>query len=338
MITLKDIAREAGVSVMTVSNVINEKNSKVSKKTIERVQKIISDLHYTPNLSARALAKNESRLIAVFVSTFISHENVFKDPYLSELFGVIEGIVRANGYFVIIQTVENLQSAYNLLQNWHTDGAIFISPQPYENMSFLTTHCSCPIVFIDSYNHKNEDFLTVEINDYKGAYLATKYLIDNGFKKIGFGGYVDENPSVIKERFKGFKKAMEEAGLADGITSVQTLTDYDDGLNIAKQIADGVYDINAIFATADLFALGLIAGLKQHNINVPQDFSIVGFDNLSICRLVSPALTTISQNIPNKAKIATELLFKSIRGELIENHHPVCDVELIERETVKKLS
>lgn len=337
MLTLKDIAKEAGVSVMTVSNVINGKKSKVSKETIEKVQKIIKAMNYTPNLNARSLAKKESRLIAVFVSTFISSENVFKDPYLSELFGVIEGLIRTSGYFAIIQTVEDLQTAYNLLQNWQTDGAIFISPQPAENMEFLTQNCNCPIVFIDSSNSESNDYMTIEINDFKGGYIATKYLIDNGHKKIAFAGYLDEKDSVMKERYNGYKKAMEDFGLGKFITHIQTSTRYEDGLSVAVDVTKKKYDVTAVFSSADLFAFGLVEGLTRNGWKVPKDLSVVGFDNLSLCEFVNPKLTTVSQNIPRKGTAAVEQLLKLIHKEEIAERKIICDVELEVRETVRKI-
>lgn len=337
MLTLKDIAREAGVSVMTVSNVINGKNSKVSKETIDRVQKIIKDLHYTPNLNARSLAKRESRLIAVFVSTYVSAENVFKDPYVSDLFGEIESAIRENDYYTIIQSVDEPQTAINLLQNWQADGAIFLSNQSAENMKFLAEFCQCPVVFIDSTNNESCDYLTVEIDDKKGGYVATKYLIESGHKKIGFAGFLDEKDSVIKERFKGYVQAMEEAGLQKFVNHIQTATGYDNGLEWGKSLAKKKLDVTAVFATADLFALGLVEGAKQNGLTVPKNLSVVGFDNLSLCRYVSPRLTTISQDISHKGRASVDLLLKAIRKEEITDRRIICDVALEEYQTVRKV-
>ncbi|EID85619.1 Transcriptional regulator [Treponema sp. JC4] len=337
MLTLKDIAKEAGVSVMTVSNVINGKKSKVSKQTIERVQKIIRDLHYTPNLNARSLAKHESRLIAVFVSSYVSQENLFKDPYVSDLFGEIEAAIHESGYYTIIQTVEEPQHAINLLQNWQADGAIFLSNQSADNMKFYSEYCQCPLVFIDSTNNKKNDYLTIEIDDRKGGYIATKYLIENGHKKIAFAGFLDEKESVIKERYKGYVKAMEEAGYKKFINQLQTATTYEEGIKRGIEIASRKIDATAVFATADLFALGLIEGAKQKGLAVPKNLSVVGFDNLSLCNYVSPRLTTVSQDISHKGRSAVELLLKAIKKEEIENRRVICDVELEICQTVRKI-
>ena len=334
MLTLKDIAKEAGVSVMTVSNVINGKKSKVSKETIERVQKIIKDMHYTPNLNARSLAKRESHLIAVFVTTYISSENVFKDPYVSDLFGEIESAIHEKGYYTIIQTVDEPQTALNLLQNWQADGAIFLSNQNLESMKFLNEYCQCPVVFIDSMNNEENDYLTVEIDDKKGGYIATKYLIENGHKKIGFAGFLDEKESVIKERFKGYVQAMEEAGLTKFVNHIQTATTYEEGLKWGKKAAKRKVDVTAVFAAADLFALGVVEGAKENGLNVPKNLSVVGFDNLSMCNYISPRLTTVSQDIAHKGRSAVELLLKAIKKEEISKKRIVCDVKLEEFQTV----
>ena len=109
MITLQEIADKAGVSRMTVSNVINGKYEKVSKQKKELIEEIIKQYHYVPNLSARSLAKHRSKMIAILVNTFVLDYNIFADPYISSLFGEIETAVRAAGYYTIVQTVDNMQ-------------------------------------------------------------------------------------------------------------------------------------------------------------------------------------------------------------------------------------
>ena len=182
MSTLKKIAEEAGVSIMTVSNVINGNHSKVSAKTIQKVNEIIRKYNYSPNLNARSLLKKSSRLIAVFFNTYSDSQNYFEDPYLSRLFGELESSLRMAGYFTIIRSIKKNENPAFILQSWNVDGAIFLNQQTKEMVSEIKSSSKCPLVFIDTYPSKGTDSLSVCTNDFKGGYIATKYLIEEGHK------------------------------------------------------------------------------------------------------------------------------------------------------------
>lgn len=338
MITLKEIAKEAGVSSMTVSNVINGNHGKVSAEKIKIVQDIIKKYNYVPNMSARSLAKRSSKMIAILVDTYYEQENVFKDPYLSELFGSIECFIRSSGYFAIIQSVSSIQNATNLLQNWKVDGAIFLSPQNQEDMQQLTKLTNCPMVFMDSYNNTDSSLLTVGVDDYKGGYIATKYLISNGHSKIGFAGCYSEQNSIVSHRYHGYLDALKEFNLPyyDSYL-INTFTRYEDGLAIGRDLANKKYDLTAVFATADLLALGIIKGCSLNGYIVPNDLSVIGFDNIELCSLTTPALTTISQNVHRKADAAVKLLINTIEQKEVKETSVTCDVELMIRQTVQYL-
>lgn len=338
MATLKEIAKEAGVSIMTVSNVINGNHSKVSAETIHSIQKIIKKHNYSPNLNARSLAKKSSRIIAVFVNTYTPNENVFKDPYLSELFGEIECFIRSHEYYPIIQSVTDIKHAFTLLQNWNADGAVFLSPQREEDMQQLIECSSCPIVFIDSYNKNRPDALIVGIDDYKGGYIAAKYLIANGHKKIGFAGSYSENNSIVSHRYHGFMDALQECGIPpENSCLINTFTNYEYGMTLGRELANHAYDVTAVFAAADMLALGIVEGARLNGYMVPNDLSVIGFDNLTLCSLVTPKLTTVSQNVYHKAKASIDLLTSAIEGKEITETKITCDVQLEIRQTVQKI-
>lgn len=339
MVTIKEIAKEAGVSIMTVSNVINGNYSKVSQKTIDEVQKIIKKYNYAPNLNARSLAKRSSKIIAVFVNTYFKNENVFKDPYLSELFGEVESFIRTHGYYALIQAVTDIENASILLQNWNADGAIFLSPQKESDIKQLLERNICPIVFIDSSYREQNHSLTVSINDYKGGYIATKYLIENGHSKIGFAGYYEKDNTVVSQRYEGYRDAMKEYGISvPDSYLIHTLTTYEAGISIGADLARHRNDMTAIFATADLLALGIMEGARQNGCIVPNDLSLIGFDGLELCSKISPKLTTVSQDVHNKAKTSVDLLIDAIQKKDISHCNIVCDVELEVRETVQNIS
>lgn len=338
MITLQQIADEAGVSRMTVSNVINEKFDKVSSQKVELIQSIIEKYHYVPNLSARSLAKHKSKMIAILINAYILEYNVFADPYISKLFGEIETEIRAIGFYTIVQTVDNIKDAATLLRNWNVDGAVFLTSQHEKDMDFLYNQDICPMVFLDSYSKKYHDFLSVNIDDYKGGYIATKYLLTNGHRKIAFAGcYIEEN-DVVLLRYRGYVDALKEFGIPESdALLINTFTRYEDGLVIGRDIANHKYDITAVFASSDHLALGIIKGCSKNGFVVPNDLSVIGFDNLDLCTLSTPELTTISQNVHDKAVAAVQLLLGAIEEKEIENRNIICDVELTIRQTVQNI-
>lgn len=339
MITLQEIADEAGVSRMTVSNVINGKFEKVSSQKIELIQNIIDKYHYVPNLSARTLAKHKSKMIAILINTYILEFNVFADPYISKLFGEIETAIRAAGFYTIVQTFDNIKDAATLLRNWNVDGAVFLTSQNEQDMDFLRKQDICPMVFLDSYSKKNNDFLSVNIDDYKGGYIATKYLLTNGHRKIAFAGCYREENDVILLRYRGYMDALKEFGIPESeALLIDTFTRYEDGLVIGRDLANHKYDITAVFATSDHLALGIIKGCTINGFVVPNDLSVIGFDNLDLCTLSTPELTTISQNVHDKAVSAVQLLLDTIEEKEIQSKHITCDVELTIRQTVQRIN
>lgn len=336
MATLKKIATEAGVSIMTVSNVINGNRSKVSAATIQKINEIIRKYNYIPNLNARSLSKKSSKLIAVFFNTYSDEQNYFEDPYLSRLFGELESFIRQAGYFTIIRSIKVDENPAFILQSWNVDGAIFLNQQSHELVAELEASSKCPLVFIDTYPSRNIASLSVCTNDFKGGYIATKYLIQEGHRNIAFVGNYRKENRVVCERYNGYEKALLEAKL-EPAEPIDIFTRYEDGLYIGKNYANEVYNVSAFFATADLLALGIIEGARLNGITVPNDLSVIGFDDLTLCTQIRPNLTTVSQNIKEKAKAAVDMLMKAISNpEENKNLTVTIDVELRIRQTVQK--
>lgn len=280
----------------------------------------------------------KSKMIAILINAYILEFNVFSDPYMSELFGEIETTIRSAGFYTIIQTVDNIQNAATLLRNWNVDGAVFLTSQKEEDINFLREQNICPMVFLDSYCKHDSDYLSVNIDDYKGGYIATKYLLSNGHKKIAFAGSYCEENDVIIMRYRGYVDALKEFGLSeDDALLIDTFTRYEDGLVIGRDLANHKYDITAIFATSDHLALGIIKGCTMNGFVVPNDLSVIGFDNLNLCTIATPELTTISQNVHEKAVAAVRLLLDAIEEKPLESRNVTCDVELAIRQTVQNI-
>jgi len=167
--------------------------------------------------------------------------------------------------------------------------------------------------------------------------MATKYLIHKGHRNIVFASPIIKRNGVVEERFKGYKMALKEANIPFENKNVyqQEIT-ITEGIELGHKLSSRT-DVTAIFATADILAAGIISGLNEQGKGVPDDFSVIGFDDLYISSLTSPRITTIHQDAQEKGKVAAESLINVIEGAAIENYNVILPVSLIERHSVKDI-
>lgn len=334
--TINDIAKRAGVSKVTVSNVINGNYKKVSAETVAKIKKIIEELNYVPNASARSLTMKTSKLIGVVIPYISNKGTKLQTPYNAEIIGVLEEIIRQNEYYLLIRCVDNCTEIIPTLYSWNVDGVIFLGAMDTD-VEQLKKALKIPMVFIDTYCGNNQ-IANVGAEDFKGGYIATKYLINHGHKHICFVGPTDHKKGVIKERYEGYCKAMTESGYAELIREeCVNFTSYEAGIEVGKRIAFADYPVTAVFATADIIALGLMEGIRLSGKRVPDDYSIVGFDNLPECQYSTPKLTSINQNISKKAERSAELLFSFIKNKRVTPVNEVISVDLVERQSVRAI-
>ena len=336
MTTIKDIAQAVDVSCTTVSNVIHGRSWRVSAETISRINKAIDDLGYVPNMSARSLVSSSSKVIGV-ISHLTSHNNesIVADPFHSAFIGSIERTLSDNGYYIMLRTVETTAELLAFLRNWNVDGLFFtgvFQDEFYQTLSEL----NIPIVLIDSYVSHSK-MCNVGLEDYKGGYLATRYLIDHGHKDIAFASPTIKERGVVFERFLGYKNALSEASIPFRPELV-----FEQELDIATTIALGRElakrsDITAVFATADILAAGIMAGIQLSGKKVPDDLSVIGFDDINICQLTSPQLTTIHQDASLKGKLAVNFLVDMLKDNTINNREVILPIHLVERNSVKSI-
>lgn len=334
--TLKDIAQIAGVSAVTVSNVINGNYNKVSKETIEKVQKIIDENDYKPNATARSLALKESKIIGVVIPHLEENEAFATSPYNSQILSYLENYIRKQGYYLMVRCVRVCKEVIPIVSTWNVDGIIFFGTFKNEVES-IQTKLKVPAVYLDTYAEEL-GIANVGINDYKGGYLAARYLLAKGHKRIAFAGPNIESPGVIQERYRGFCDACKEKGVEitpDHIIEARTL--YEQGVEAGKKIGFSDLKFTAVVSMSDILAFGIMEGLRLCGLNIPDDVSIIGFDNLSECRYSNPQLTTVSQNLEQKAFLAGECLFRMIREKKKIVTNEIVDVEIIERQSVKQM-
>ena len=335
MPTIKDIAREAGVSVTTVSNVIHGKSSHVAQDTVERITRIIEAYNYTPNMSARALVNKSSRIIGVINHLIPGRAGSFlQDPFHGALIGGIETTLRNRGYYMMLRTVESELELFSLFRNWNLDGVILTGL--FEDSFFARLIKSeKPIVLLDSYI-KNDAIFNVGLEDYKGGRLATEYLIGKGHRQIVFAAPHIIKHGVIEERFRGYSDALQAAGI-----TVQKRNVYEQEITINEGNALGHAlaerkDVTAVFATADLLAAGVMSGLRDKGVRVPEDISVIGFDDLYMSRVTTPQLTTVHQDVEAKGIVAATMMVDYLEGKQLASRNVILPVSVVERDSVAK--
>jgi len=321
---IAEIARLAGVSTATVSYVINDVN-KVSEKTKEHVRKIMAELDYIPSINARSLSNGITKLIGVTLPLIAPSDTtgtlLETNPFFSEYLGEIHKV----------------QGKYkNWIQSRGLDGIILLGSYPpdiYEEVKNL----NIPTVLTDVYESYANDFHCVNTDDAEGSYLATKHLISLGHKKIGFvGGSIKESP-IHNNRYLGFGKAMLEAGLKINNDCVfETLTTFEGGLNLAEQFMREGLDLTALVVDADIVALGIMKACQDGGIKIPDQLSIIGFDDIQAASFTSPGLTTIRQFISKKGETAANLIMKDILANTRTTDSKVVKSKLILRGSTKK--
>jgi LacI family transcriptional regulator len=232
----------------------------------------------------------------------------------------------------MIRSVKTVDDVNTFLQNWNIDGTIFIYPHFDKNLNQLFKSKSIPMIFLDSYDN-NKDLLSINIKDSKGTFLSTKYLINKGHKKIAFVANYEGNP-LLTERFLGYKEALKSANIEFDETLIFKVDpNYEGGIQAGKRIADNK-EISAAITTADICAIGILEGARLSGLSIPEELSVIGYDNLLVSTFTTPKLTTIDQHVKEKGEKAVELLFDRINKENKLPNRIYIDVDLIERQSV----
>jgi LacI family transcriptional regulator len=337
VLTLKEIAKEAGVSVMTVSNVVNGNLSKVSKEKAERIRKIINDRKYVPNSQARNLVKRNSNIIAIILRGD-QNENTLQSPHNATLVGTIIQRVQKLGYYSMVSMLQSQENILQSLRTWNVEGAIFLGMFDDE-IEKIHQVIDVPMVFIDSYSNVRH-LSNIGIDDYKGGRLAAQYLLNRGHRKIAFVGPPTKSIGVVQHRFAGFCDELKENGISlcpHHQFVIESDVRPEVIIETGIRLADLCGEVTAAFVTSDQIASYLMRGLRISQVRVPEDFSVIGFDNLMISTQLTPQLTTIAQDLEQKASLSVEVLFRKLKSPFSPAESLVLDVELVERESVATL-
>ena len=337
-VTMKDVAKAAGVTTAAVSYAISGKRP-ISDETRKRVEQAIKELGYAPNMAARTLssASRDSKLIGVVVpQTEGGGRLMFQNQFYAEILGSIELCARQAGYHVLISATDANDSYLTLAAERNLDGIIVIGMYPDEFYQQMK-RSRIPIVLIDSYCNVHY-YHNVRIDDAYGSYLATKYVLERGHRDIAFFcGRIKDN-GVMKKRLAGYRDALGEYSVEfrDALVFEGDI-DYKDGIESANRLMDTQVNATAVVAAADILAIGAAKAFYERGVRVPDGISLMGFDDLEISQYLTPGLTTVRQQISLKGEKAVELLIRSINEPELTKQELILPVSLVERESVKRI-
>lgn len=331
-VRIADVADSLGLSTATVSKVIHGKTEKISDETVKRVQQELERSGYIPNMAGILLARNNSRIIGVVVNDNEKYEGrVLEDGFVMSSLNALSHEVNEKGYFLMIKTTSDISEIPVFASMWNMDGLILMGfcEADYEK---LRNQMRISFVVYDGYFEKCSKVVNLVINHYDGGYHAGKYLKELGHKKALC--IADNFICMDKERIEGFRKAFEPGKTLRweiAKTEKERMRFYEDKY---RELVKG--NVTAVFAVSDFYALEFMRFLQGEGVQIPKDIQIIGFDDNLASRESNPALTTIHQEAPLRAKTAIKCLEAMRDGAECETEI-VLPVELIKRESTRKL-
>ena len=355
MITLKEVAEIAGVSSTTVANVLHGRKNRVSADTYEKVNKILKDMNYVSNMGGRIINKSGSRIIAIIVA-YDRFRNVCQsseiDPFCGAIVGAIEKEMTKYNYFVMLYASSDIEKCLNMALAWNVEGIILLGAKR-KLYYLLHSRLDIPIVTIDTcFKKQDRNYINIGLEDEKGGYEITKYLIENGHKNIMFAELEpqdDENGilNIDEARKRGYERALSENGLDKGLEDSSTKflkldLDIETRENQLVELVNNRFNnCSAIFFASDLLAVEAMNVFFDNGIKVPEDISVVGFDDSIISRKIRPGLTTVRQDIIEKGKKSVENIMQIINGEYNKKNDYInvqLPIKVIKRQTVLNLN
>jgi DNA-binding LacI/PurR family transcriptional regulator len=328
-VSIFDVAKKSGLSVVTVSRVLNGAGT-VREKNRQKILNVMKELDYRPNAAARSLARGKTGIIGLIITTL---QDSFFDAVVKE----INDALALHGYFLAVSVTQGIGSDENhyLIQEDRVDGLIILSPIQEENYIKELKRRNIPYLLID--NQKEDSSVSsLVVDNFKGGYMATKHLLDLGHTHITHLSGPELFLST-RERREGFIQALSEAGV-ESYEIIQGQFDIEFGYATAKAWVRGNKLPTAVFAGDDYIAIGVVNALLEEGIRVPEDVSIVGYDDQTIASQLHPYLTTVRQPADKIGIAAVDMLLKRIEGQTNRSTSLKLEPELIVRESTKSRS
>lgn len=333
MISIKDIARAAGVSHSTVSRALRD-SPLVNAVTRQRIQAVAIEMGYTPDAQARSLVTGRSRAVGVVVATIA-------DPFVAEVVQGVETTAQQHGYSVVLSgsgaEPEREMAAVQMLRSKRVDGVIVTASRIGALYLSHVERLGVPVVLINNHNEQSGHYTyTVSVDNHQGGLLAMDHLLTLGHRRIAYVTGPEDHSSDM-ERMGAYRRALEERGLPWEPELVVRGNGWPDGGRRALEALMGLVEPpTAVFCYNDMTAIGLLRTARERSIRIPESLAVVGFDDIPLAAYVDPPLTTIAQPKFEMGQLAMGMLLNLMQagtpaGERLSN--PVVQGQLIVRES-----
>ena len=324
--TIRDVAREAGVSVATVSRVLND-SGPVKESTRSRIREVAARLHFTPNTTARSLSTRRTHTVGVILPDLYGE-------FFSEVIRGIDHVSQQQGYHVLISSSHNkpseVEAAVDAMRG-RVDGLVMLASGVNTEVIAKSLPERVPVVLINA-DEQGSKFDCLNVDNYGGALDMTRHLLNLGHRSIRMIRGAELNRDA-GERERGFRAALEQSGVPcpDDRVVPGEFTEAS-GYRATQQLLSGPIRPTAIFAANDSMAVGALSAVREAALRVPEDVAVVGFDDVPIAEFVNPPLTTVRVSIATLGATAAERLFAAIRAlNKLERKHETLPTELVIR-------
>ena len=307
-VRIVDIAEELGVSTATVSNVIHGKTKKISDETVRRVQELLEKKGYIPSMAGILLAQNDSRIVGVVINDHEKYESrVLEDAFISSALNHLSAELEKAGLFMMVKVTRKWDDIVRFASMWNLEGMVILGfcEQDYKK---LRESMHIPFVVYDGYFENPGRICNLTVDHYEGGFLAGQYLKGLGHRRALC--ISDNMICMDKERYLGFAD-----GFGEGATALLVPERKDRREAFYREKLSDIRQYTAAFAVSDTYALELMKLLQEEGLRIPEDFSVIGFDDSKVCRMVFPELTSVRQDGEKRAELAVSMLRGLKNGE-----------------------
>lgn len=323
-IRIRDIAEELGLSTATVSNVIHGKTNKVSEETIKRVHRLLEERQYIPSMAGILLAQNSSKIIGVFINDHEKYEgHTLEDVFIASSLNYLSTEIEQQGQFMMVKKAKNPSEIIQFASMWNMDGLVILGFCA-EDYMYLRNHMRIPFVVYDGICEQPERIFNITIDNFDGGLQMGSY-----FKSCGHKTALclsDNHIGIDKLRCEGFC-----TGFSPGKVSLLKIPmRKEERWQFYQKNLPQLRQVSAIFAVSDYYAIDLIHFLHEQGIRVPEDVSVAGFDDIPLCEMIWPSLTTIKQDGALRAKLALQKL-QEMKTAVLEETEIMLPVTLVKR-------
>lgn len=328
--TIKDVAKKAGVSISTVSRVVNS-SKPVSEEVKKRVLEAIEELGYKPNEIARTLVTKKSYLIGVIVTDL-------GDSYIAEIVRGIEEVGKMYNYDILLCSTFGDREAelryMQILTTKQVEGIIMLSSGINKDIEKYTDGSDIPFVYLNRYYY-DDRYHTIMIDNYSASMDMTDYLIDSGHRNIVYISNSKDENSLEKLKIDGYKESMKNHGLNHSIFFTEGIG-MDSGYEVARRVMESGKEIEAIFCGYDEIAIGVLGYLYDNGFKVPEDLSVTGFGDTGMASIYRPKITTVKVPYYDIGAVSIRRVIKELSGEKVDGDRIVLPYEIEERESSRR--